>query len=177
MRRSALLFVPVIAVALAVAPACSRPVPPPPPPVAPAKPVTGWTAGNSQHAARVLLDAATSHAWVAAFRQAKGRMPVIAVGDVVDNTGDHLPLDEIQTELGRVLAASDRVLACAQGQVADATLGGAIKLIEAGAGRRLFQVDLRIRDRSNETLWFNGLEIERTEPAPEPTPVVLPVGG
>jgi hypothetical protein len=157
MRRSPFLLVPAIALALVVAPACSRQVPPPPAPApAPAAPVTGWTTTNSQYVARVLMDAATSHAWVAAFRQAKGRMPVIEVGTLDDRTADNLPLEDIQAEFGRVLAASDRVLSAAQGQVADATLSGAIKLITAGPERKLYQVDLRIRDQSGDCLLYTS---------------------
>ena len=176
MRRSLFLLVPAIALTLAAAPACARQVPPPAPAPAPAKPVTGWTTTNSQYVSRVLMDAATSHAWVAAFRQAKGRMPVIEVGELEDRTKDNLPLDEIQAEFGRVLAASDRVLSAAHGQVADATLTGAIKLIDAGSSRKLYQVDLRIRDQAGDVLWFNGIEAERAEPVTE-QPATVPAKG
>jgi hypothetical protein len=177
MRRSVLLLMPAIALTLAAGPACSRQAPPPPPPPAPVMPITGWTTQNGQAMARVLMDAATSHAWVAAFRQSANRMPVVEVGELEDRTGDHLPVDEIQSELERTLAASDRVLAAAQGQVADASLSGAIRLIQAGAGKQLYQVDLRIRDKAGEALWFNGMEVERSEPVPVAPPAPAPGKG
>lgn len=177
MRRSVLLLVPAIALTLAVAPACARKTPPPEPPPVPVKPITGWSTNNGQAMARVLMDAATSHAWVAAFRQANNRMPVVEVGEIDDRTADHVPLEEVQAELERTLAASDRVLAAAQGQVADATLTGSIRLIQAAGSKQLYQVDLRIRDKAGEAVWFNGMEVERTEPAAEAPPAPMPAKG
>lgn len=143
--------------------ACRRAEPPPPPP--PAAPLSGWGEGVNREVARVLMDTATAHAWVARFREINGRMPVVEVGAIEDRSGDNVPVAGFQAELLRVLGASDRVLAAGPGQVADASLTGRISL----AGGR-FQVDLRIADRKGEALWYNGLEVQRDEPLPPAPP-------
>lgn len=169
MRLAPSLLVLLAAVALAGT-ACRRGEPPPPPP--PAAPATGWSESINREVARSLLDTATAHAWVARFREINGRMPVVEVGPVEDRSGDQVPLAAFQAELLRVLAASDRVLAAGQGQVADAILTGRISLMDG-----LFQIDLRIADRKGEALWYNGIEAKRDEPLPPAPPAPGPAKG
>ena len=157
MRLPTLLLVPLLAGGFALAATgCNfgrQPPPPAPAPVAPPKPVSGWNADVTKSATTALVEALTNDGWATRFRETNGRLPVVEVTPFADRSADHVPVDEVAAEFGRLLAASDRVLAASTGQVADVTLGGVI-----GLNGSEYTIDARITDKhTSDPLWVAGI--------------------
>ncbi len=167
--RLPLVSLVLVAVAIAVLPACGRQAPPP----APVAPISGWTATNTEATVNGLSGALAAHSWVGQFREANGRQPVVEVRLPEDRSADHVPVDEVAQAYAKALGASDRLLTASQGQVADVALVTIVGLRKAGTAT-FFTVDARVVDaRTGDVRWTGGLELPRQEPvapAPQPAP-------
>ncbi|MBA2482162.1 MAG: hypothetical protein H0V44_15990 [Planctomycetes bacterium] len=140
-----------------------RPAPPPPAP--PAKPMSSWTESDSQAAAKELITDATRNPWVAEYRTRMNRMPRVAVGEIVDRSGDNVDVTAFTTDLEHALSSSLQVGVVRSPTDADLILTGAVSR-ESGKNASYFQVDLRLSATDGgDTVWQRGIERQIDTPA------------
>jgi len=148
--------------AIALAPACRR-EPPPPPPPPPAAPVSIWGSADSKEVAAQLVDAAGRDAWTSQFRDRNGRAATIAVGDIVDRSGQSVPVGELTQAIAGALAAGGGDKLAAGSDSSDYVLGGVIAASKGttadGAAATYFAIDLTLTERSSgDKTWHFAVE-------------------
>lgn len=156
----AVLLVPV----LAVAPGCKPREPELPPPPPPAKPVSIWTARESQDIAAKLVEAAQRESWSSQFRDRNSRAARLAVGAIADRSGKEVAVEEFASAITAALSASggDK-LAAGTAAEADFTITGVITssagTMPEGGAAVFFAVDLSVAPAAGgDVVWHFAIE-------------------
>ena len=148
--------------ALAFAPACRRAEAPPPPPP-PAAPVSIWGHADSLEVATRVVDAAARDAWTSQFRDRNGRAATIAVGQIVDRSGQTVPVAGLAQAIDAALASAGGDKLASGTAASDYVLGGVIAASPGttadGVAATFFAIDLTLVERaSGDTTWHFAVE-------------------
>jgi hypothetical protein len=163
MRRRVL---PLLALSLCLG-ACFRSEPPPAAPPPPPPPQSSWRADDSQAVAKELVDSALKHPWLVNFRTRANRAPALAIGEITDNSGDHVDTATLGSDMEKLFADSQQVAISDEPAKADVVLSGTITR-EAIPGGSRFTIDVHLAGHDGEAVWVGGLEREVARAAEAP---------